>query len=207
MILVTGLMRSGSSATAQMLSQMGVVMGTTMDVPPCSPFHAEWEDRAFQEPMLAGCLSLDPVDTGAIREYIASRRRHLEEMRNKFLVFSDWGVKTPFALPFLGEIREACESMGEPLRVILMDRPLAEAMESLHRVSWAVIETERDGVMSMMFSLQHKLADALEKERDRADTVLDSKLVWSYPKCIAERLSNEIGLGADLDAAVRGIWR
>jgi hypothetical protein len=99
--LVTGLMRTGTSPISKFLHEMGIPMGTQMRFPLLnSRAHLEWEDTVLTDTLLKSIIKQeDPSDF--IREYIGSREA------------GNWGVKSPFLLPYLDIFIEIAESLDE----------------------------------------------------------------------------------------------
>ncbi len=135
LILVSGLMRSGTSAVAGMLHTMGVPMGVTMMMPVAPTWRLEWEDVAA-----AGMLS-DWASGRADRprqrsqahallaDYLQCRIRETWEIdRARGLKTLAIGFKSPLLLLLWDRIRGL--DVGVPITRILTTRDPAEAERS-----------------------------------------------------------------------------
>lgn len=198
LIAVTGLMRSGTSPLAMFLHQMGVSMGTYQRFPTQNEWaHFEWEDASLADPLCS--ILMHPSDRDDPRRFIDSYvRRRARDANGK-----PWGVKTPFLLPFLDELREVCAEINEDLEIALTEREYGETIKSLRRQSSHLSEFERGGLMPTVFSIQEKLRDCWEAASEGSylfhvdDTI-------KYPRMAAERLAKLAGVETDLDMAIRG---
>ena len=202
-IVVSGLMRSGTSALARMLAQMGVVMGESMLMPHAGS-DAEWEDVALSSSLTGHALAGTMPTLDELRAYIVSRRSHHAEVSSALRVHREWGVKTPMAVLYLDELREAAAAEGEPVTLILTERDLRGTLDSLRRFGSFVHDEHR--YIEMMFGLQSRLVDAREKHADDAALVVDISETWSDPKGVVGRLAEACGVRRfSWSDAVRGI--
>ena len=194
MIVVTGLMRSGTSPLAQMLHQMGVEMGSFQRFPAQTPVsHFEWEDAPLAEPLVRHLLGLVEVDVPALlRSYILSRE-------------GQWGVKTPFLLPFLRDFRQIATGLGMQLRVILTDRDYSETVKSLERQTVDLPVEKRQPALKASLKLQGILLKAREDVPQHA-LVVEHRDIQRDSRAVAAQLAQVAGIEADLDVATRGIW-
>ena len=122
-ILVTGIMRTGTSLVSKQLHLMGVPMGTQMRFPING--QEDWEDVEFTDMMLARLTGRDVSDREEFMDRIwtyATGRRGP----------NTWGFKSPFALPFIEDIREAI-AVEADLKVVLTTRPVTDTYESLKK--------------------------------------------------------------------------
>lgn len=168
-ILVTGLMRTGTSLLSKQLHLMGVPMGTEMRFPING--QEDWEDVIFTDKMLA---RLDGRDSTNKKEFIRWLRQY-EKARN---VVKNWGVKSPFALPFIEDIRKAF--CGE-LKVILTSRNEADMYASLYRQP---VDKLR------LLDLQNQLQTALANVK--FDLIIDITESWNNPEAVKIKLQELI---------------
>jgi len=193
MIVVTGLMRSGTSPLAQMLHQMGVEMGSFMRFPTQTPVaHLEWEDALLAEPLAKHLLGQAEIDVPALlRSYILGRH-------------GEWGVKTPFLLPFLRDFREIATGLGMQLRVILTERDYSETIKSLERQAAGLSIDKRQPALKSLLKLQERLSVSREDVSQHALAV-NHRDIQRDPRGVAAQLAQVAGIEADLDVATRGI--
>ncbi len=118
MIVVTGLMRSGTSPLAQMLHRMQ------------GPFaHLEWEDAAISDPLAAAMIGKTEIDHEALfEEYIPTRRGR-------------WGVKSPFLLPYLDLWRDVAHRRGHTVKVIVTERDYGDTLK-MGLILWTYLSPE-----------------------------------------------------------------
>lgn len=174
-VLVTGLMRSGTSVLAQHLHELGIPMGTEMRFPSNEKNHLEWEDTKFTDFFFQQAVN-KVKDSGKIgdflREYIPSREGEI------------WGVKSPFALPFVETFKTAAERLGHKVKIIKTHRPIYDTISSLRRL------TDNDDVFYMVRTVQEKLIRCLNQVH--ADLTIDIKDSWLAPTDVRDRLAKLI---------------
>lgn len=157
MILITGLMRSGTSLAARIAHQSGVDMGIYFYAPvPMTTFDLEYEDAP-----LTHFLSARPEKDDAkkfLQEYLPIKK---ESSRA-----DAWGYKSPFALFYMDEIKQVLQDMGEPLHIIKTFREPEEIYRSL---------SVRSMEMGLDYSALHRLQNEMEMAYNhcKADIVLD----------------------------------
>lgn len=199
MILVTGLMRSGTSPLAKMLHQMGVKMGTYQRFPSMNPLSDfEWEDVALAEPLaniLSGKSDQDPNE--AIDFYLDQRVTSEQG--------TVWGAKTPFVLPFINEFKKQCEKHEESLSTILTDRPYDDVMRSVDR------QLSHLGIKecSVAHAFCNKVQDLATKkwlEASEDAHVFHLKETHDNPETVASRLAGIADIEIeDIKSVTRGI--
>jgi len=199
MIVVTGIMRSGTTPLAMMLHNMGVTMGTYMRFPFHSAIsHREWEDVELAEPLaakVAGVASeLDVKDL--FRAYIP-RRQHAAHGRA-------WGVKTPYLLPFTRDWLEACEENHEDVRIALTLRDPAEAHRSIVRQLEGVEDEDFVNSLEGVLLIQKRLESCWASGLDNSD-IFELQDTHKQPHAVAARLADMAGVVANYDHATRGI--
>ena len=199
MIAVTGLMRSGTSPLAIMLHQMGVTMGTYLRFPLHNEnAHFEWEDAELADPLLALILKPKEEDTPErVIDYYVRKRIHVMDGK-------PWGVKTPFLLPFLPELRSVCEDVDEPLSVAITQRDYKDTIGSIRKQVSHLSEFERGGVLPRLVKIQEQLAPYWKSAAEDS-TVFDFKETQESPHTVAKRLADLVGIKPDIDVVVRGI--
>jgi hypothetical protein len=198
MIAVTGIMRSGTTPLAMMLHQMGVTMGTYTRFPSVNPrSHFEWEDAALADPLLKRIAGQEFMSLkGFLRGYIESRKA--ESGGNL------WGAKTPFLLPYISELRVACEHVDEPLTVILTSRDPAQTRQSILEQLDHIETGQRESVLDRLYAIQDRLESHWGDARKSAQ-VFEFKDTQENPRKVAGRLARVAGINADLDVVTRGI--
>ena len=123
-ILVTGLMRTGTSLISKQLHEMGVPMGKTMRFPLMrEDAQLDWEDVEFTDKCLArlkGQISQEELEQFFVR-YVAERKAQ---------GMDPWGVKSPFLLPFIELFKKHA---GDYVKVILTTRKFDDTLASIAR--------------------------------------------------------------------------
>jgi hypothetical protein len=200
MIVVTGLMRSGTTPLAKMLHQMGVPMGEHMRFPAMGPLsHPEWEDEPLSSSLakrLTGQMKPESI-RGIFKQYISGRVAVHGAL---------WGVKSPFLLPYMDQWRTAADEVGSgEVIVITTERPYADTVKSLEAQSDYMLDPDRTEFMEFLMSLQERLATA--RDELKANCTIDIGDTWAWPRSVAARLASVAGISVDLDAATRGIGR
>jgi len=199
MIAVTGLMRSGTSPLAMILHQMGVTMGAYMRFPLHNEkSHPEWEDADLAESLVMLIVKQHGSDAArrVIDRYV---RRRIRVAKGK-----PWGVKTPFLLPFISDLRSVCEEMGEPFRLAVTHREYSQTITSLRRQVEHLSIYERGGVFPNLIKIQNVLAPYWSNAAEGAD-VYEFKDTRERPRDVARRLADLAGVDIDVDVAIRGI--
>jgi hypothetical protein len=180
MIVVLGGMRSGSSALAKVLHQLGVTMGAAMAMPiPCIP-QEDYEDA------LLGTMVLGAPTAGELGFYIESRRTQYQLDRKQYDLVQDFGVKVVALSLHWNAWCEAAEAQGEPLRVIRAERPEADMDASLVRCSKALAPKHRDAWLARMRGIQERILKALAPIR--VDLVIDHDEHQARPYEVREQL-------------------
>ena len=198
-IFVTGLMRSGTTPLAMMLHQMGVTMGTMTRFPLHNKHsHFEWEDAELADSLLALIMKPREEDTPErLIDYYVRKRIH--EANGK-----PWGVKTPFLLPFITQLRSVLDKIGDPFTIIVTQRDYKDTIESLRRQTSHLSEFQRGGAFPNLVKIQEHLASYWKDGAD-GSTIFDFKEAHEYPRMAAKRLAGIAGIDPDIDSAIRGI--
>lgn len=168
-ILVTGLMRTGTSLASWWLHEMGVPMGITMRFPFSNPKgQVDWEDIEFTDYMLEAVKGKHgPMARRQfMRRYINKRSAPL------------WGVKSPFLLPFVEEFKAVVDN--DEVRVVLTTRDIDQTYESL---------TDQ-GVLNESIEVQKLLIPALSNVNP--DLVIEINESWESPETVKDKLLNLI---------------
>src|SRR3990172_3947832 len=121
-VLVTGLMRTGTSLVAKQLHELGIPMGTVMRFPLLREnAQLDWEDADFTDKCLA-TLKGD-IRKARLRVFFNSylRRRSGEV----------WGVKSPFLYPYVELFKTEAASLGKTVKVVMTTRPVHATFESI----------------------------------------------------------------------------
>ena len=147
-------------------------MGTEMRFPIHPKAHLEFEDTRFTDTCLQGALS--QVNPGEFfTEYIQSRDG------------DRWGVKSPFALPYIRTFKTAAERLGHEVKIITTERPYYDTIKSLRE------QIADDETFKFARTLQYRLAGY--QHRFHADLVVDIKESWLDPQGVHDKLAELIG--------------
>ena len=194
MIVVTGLMRSGTSPLAQMLHQMGIPMGEFMRFPLHSDrAHLDWEDSVLSDRLVGEIvLGCENDMSEFFFDYIVRRRTPDSGV---------FGVKSPFLIPFMEQFLEAAEAANEPIGVVVTERDYEDTVESIYQQTHHLPFDEQ----SVCLDIQRRLADDIG--RVIADRKIQIEDTWAHPRIVAGWLASVAGVDADMDVASRGIGR
>jgi len=192
MIVVTGLMRSGTTPLAKMLHQMLIPMGQYMRFPLQSyAAHLEWEDAPLSDPL---SLALVHGEQEGFSEFFVKYIEHRREIHG-----DRWGVKSPFLIPYMGEFVEAARVLGEPMKIVMAQRDYPDTIKSLNRQT----EHQSVEVRTEIMQLQERLMASVGTIV--ADMKIPLENTWSHPRMVARQLAELAGVDADIDVATRGI--
>ncbi len=150
-IAVVGCYRSGTSAIAGVLHNLGVHMGDHFDPPARNNEHGFWEDLEFKEihSMLSECKE-------AVREQqLLVRYNKLIQKRKA--EFALWGVKDPLlcgCLPYLAD------AIGSDIRVVVCRRDPAAITQSLIR---GIVSESMEYQPEAFRQLTQKYLETMEK--------------------------------------------
>ncbi len=165
---VTGLMRSGTSFLARSLHRLGIKMGNEMHFP-VGASDPDWEDVPFTDTLAKALVDGRTDVTRFLREYIEQRGP------------GTWGVKSPFLLPFVEQLRWVG---GSGVRILLTKRPLREACASLERQLEGAPQADKERIRGM----QMELDEAWLVGQSCADAVFECAESRLYPDRVRERL-------------------
>ena len=202
MIAVSGIMRSGTSPLALILHHMGVSMGNYLrfPTPGNDASHFEWEDAA-----LADQLVMEIPTNGDARHELPRRIIHdYVALRKRGAKGQPWGVKTPFLLPFVNELRAVCDELDEECVLVVTKRDPREAKASLRRQMGHLSVFERGGVRPRVFKIQDALVEHWDAAADGAE-IFEIDETLGHPRKVARRLAALAGIEVDADAAIRGL--
>lgn len=159
-VLVTGLMRSGTSALARLIHhELEIPMGIAMPFP-AKGVTPEYEEMTLSATAAQRILESRTLIHEEIVEYVTMRDHFHGE---------PWGVKSPFLLPYLKTFRRVLRD--REVRVILTRRPVDECIASLERVGGEHLDRG--------LKLQNRLRRAWSI--DAADHVVDQKTLAGDP--------------------------
>lgn len=183
-VLVTGLMRSGTSVLARTLHQLGCPMGTEMRFPTNWNSHLEWEDTRFTDRVLQGVIDKEnPREF--FTEYIKSREGDL------------FGVKSPFALPFVRTFKTAAQRLGHEVKIITTKRSYYDTVNSLRE------QISDDETFQFARTLQYRLAG--HTRHVHSDLEVPITETWLSPDTVTEKLANLIGVHMTYQKFVQGV--
>jgi len=197
MIVVTGLMRSGTTPLSMMLHRIGVKMGDTMRFPPAgTTHHIEWEDNELSEELariIYNQSDTNPADL--IGDYIDAREADPTTLK--------WGVKTPFLLPFLDIVIDAAKSRGLPLTIIVTHREVIDTFASIDRFADQLPVDQREDSRAGLYLIQKALSESLQHPEQAL--VFDIKDTWTDSYGTAKRLMEIAHLHSDVALVTSGI--
>lgn len=170
-IVVTGLMRSGTTLVSRQLHRMGVPMGTTMRFPlPTEVCQEDWEDIEFTD------LMLDRMTGKTADSWLNCQVRGYAQKRS---VVPVWGVKSPFLLPYVNLFKEAVD---DEVRVVQTRRSIPDTFESMER------QLINPQTLESVKALQRMLIPALDNVQP--DLVIDIEESWASPDSVKSKLQD-----------------
>jgi len=154
MLVISGLIGSGTSLLAQLAHETGVVMGSLMDFT-FNGVQLEWEDRDFSHTLSRWAMNGIEVDDSFLDEYLEARKVQHGRLSETF-VRVGFGVKTPLALLYRPELEAAAERAGLTLVWLLTDRDPAECWQAiLRKIHGMKIHSSYNfGLCLQLFALQ-----------------------------------------------------
>lgn len=191
MILVSGLPRSGTSILSGMLHRGGVDMGMIVaNTYPGAIMDPEYEEAEFAL-MMMNKPNKQQADK-SLRQYIMHRAKTSRTLQ--------WGVKSPYALPYVSRIKMLCEDMGIPFLYFGTMRPLDESAESLDRIGAAMHRDDKWKAYARaeLAYLQPFFLDNMPTEAFLYEELRNT------PHLVAQRLKNH-GLLIDEQKAIHGV--
>lgn len=176
-VLVTGLMRTGTSLISKQLHLMGVPMGTEMRFPPARETgQDDWEDIKFTDLMLNHLMELDLLNNSEFSSEILSYEQgRVRETGGEVPVL--WGVKSPFALPYIYTIKEAVD---DEVKVVMTTRDIEDTYKSIK------VQTD----LKLMKRIQDSLVEF--NDTSKADLVIEIEESWSSPESVKLKLEQLI---------------
>lgn len=164
LIVVTGILRSGTAALAQALHHLGIPMAVSMAPPSPPTWLQDWEDVSAMR-FLAGTIGVKAITEGIrdefrewIPHYLAFRCKASADMdRAMETRTAIIGTKSPLWLPFLSELAVAASRMGIEVTTIAMERPPEECRASI-----------RTSYPARLHAAMHTTQDRLETDLGEA---------------------------------------
>lgn len=154
-LLLTGLMKSGTSLAARTAIDAGISMGRTM-VMPTKGLAPEYEDAELTIRFSYAISTNGSIASAVLEDYARWRAREQKT----------WGFKSPLALPFVPRIRAAWPGTV----LVCIERDAAETYDAIREMA------ERSGAEPDVVSLWHRTQKHLEKHypaaRSRADFII-----------------------------------
>lgn len=186
-VAVLGLYRGGSSCTAGVLYHLGLHMGAKLMKADRKNARGYYEPawlsrklrRLYDEPRLAGWAPR-PKRLGVLRRWYESQGR-VAEQKGTLL-----GVKHPLLCVACDDLAEA---WGDALRVIAVDRPMADCVASLDRVGWWRRDVRRRLLTRLWDEREAFLAE-------RNHLRIDYHELLATPRPQVERIVAHLGLPA-----------
>jgi hypothetical protein len=198
MIVVTGLIRSGTSPIARMLHQMGIPMGEHMRFPMLSnASHLEWEDSPFADVLMFAIK--DKWESERVRGLLAAYIKKRTDRHG-----DTWGVKSPYLLPFIGDLQDIAKSMGVDMKLVTTIRPYEDTEKSIHEQVAHLVEEDKASALDVLLGLQSQLKTYVGQWD--ADLEIDIERTKRFPKSVALDLSDLTGIAFNMEYAVSGIW-
>jgi len=197
LILITGMHRSGTSATARLLNLLGVDFGTDLknDQPQINA-RGFWEDRqalAIDEAVLADLHSVwyehrELPDNWWLDPGLDRRRRQIQLLVQGHLSRSDmFGIKEPRLCLLLPLWLDALKSFNVEICVVLVTRDPRDVARSLRK---------RDGfdlATGLLLWLRYVLA-GLRYSRPYPRAVIDYQRLLADPVAVAEQVAHDLVL-------------
>lgn len=147
-------------------------MGTQMRFPHNDKGHFDWEDIEFTDACLHAVIGKkNPGEF--FTEYIQKRNVDV------------FGVKSPFALPYVRTFRIAAQRLGHEVKVITTARPYYDTIRSLRQ------QLPDDSTFKFACTIQGKLEGSWH---GRADLTVDINETWLSPSSVREKVANLIGV-------------
>lgn len=162
MILITGPMRSGTSALAEQFHRAGVLMGTTLPMLPAQA--PEWEDAAIVSGLTYHLHQNTTPTRESLVRYLWRRREHFRLNREAHAdgLVRGFGLKSPFLAIYWREMEKAAAQAGEPLVWIQTMREKAATYDSLDRQVERMAESTREATKTFLYRIQHRIFDSLD---------------------------------------------
>ncbi len=196
LMLITGMHRSGTSATARLLNLLGVDLGADLknDQPQINA-HGFWENRqalAIDEAVLADLQSVwyehrEWPDNWWRDAGLDRRRRQIQLMVQAHLSESDWvGIKDPRLCILLPLWLDALQSFNIEIAVVVVVRDPRDVARSLRK---------RDGfdlTYGVLIWLRYVLA-AERYSRGCLRSVVDYSHVLTDPVTVARQVAQDLG--------------
>jgi hypothetical protein len=148
-------------------------MGTEMRFPTNFNSHLEWEDTRFTDRCLQGILNKENPGE-FFTEYIQTREG------------DHWGVKSPFALPFVSTFKTAAERLGHEVKIITAERPYYDTVRSLRS------QISDDETFKFARTLQYRLSGS--RHVVHSDLTIDITETWLSHETVNEKLAALIGV-------------
>lgn len=210
MLVITGLIRSGTSPLARMAHQMGIQMGNTQ-ILPGPGIEAEYEDVELIAPLTQHVLGAIQIENfeDVFRRYIRKRR---SETRNRVAIFGKqhikgWGVKSPILSLFWGDLVRAARAEGEVLRVVLSYRPLSEVQKSLEVFGSRVQSPYREKYQEQFGNIQTAIREARAAIKKSADLEISLSETRGSPITAGRKIASLMGIDLENEyAVVQGIY-
>lgn len=165
-ILVTGLMRSGTSLIARQLHELGIPMGSKMRFPLMRDnSQLDWEDVDFTD----NCLSalIGKIDTRQLERffyyYIGTRKKK---------DLDPWGVKSPFVLPYINLFKDCAK---DTVKIVLTERDVDQTFKSIRRQT--ILEGPEE-IQKLLLPFRDPDADLIVKIEES----------WKTPELVKNKL-------------------
>jgi len=190
MLVITGLMRSGTSACAELCHSLGYVMGRSMPMPRMGTNHVEWEDADISED-LANLLLLVSDATLSWNAYIVNRRDHCEQMRQFHVdgIVRGWGIKSPMLAPFYDDFNKSALVVGEPVTLIAMRREFHETISSIFDIGKSIRD---EANVKRLIDIQTVIGSHMESIYEKADIVINCEYLRSHPERVAASINDAV---------------
>lgn len=164
-VIVVGLMRTGTSLVSAQLHKLGIPMGTSMRFPiPGERGQIDYEDIELTD----CCLAALKGDIRKARLRLFFNRYIKDRSKNNEI----WGVKSPFLLPYVEMFKE---ESPHPVKVILTRRNVDDTFESIQRQTSS---SDPIQIQKLLMTYPEPLVDL----------VVNIEESWSNPELVKQKL-------------------
>ncbi len=132
-IALTGQLRSGTAAVAEVLHRLGCPVATEMGAPAPPTWQLEWEDTELSVGLARGLATKD-----WLRTYLEWRLIHAKT--SGFAIEGTVALKSAFLATHAEMLEAAAAEMGEGVRWVVMDRAQEDINESVGRIPALEVE-------------------------------------------------------------------
>jgi hypothetical protein len=187
-VAVTGLMRSGTSAVAEILHRLGAPCAIHTPAPMPPTWRFDWEDSRLS----ARLMDASEVPAEWFVDYLAQRLDHAERCHFSQTVT----LKSPLLAFSRAELGFAAEMLDVPIAWVIVNRDEARVAASM--TQWEALDPQVNAAIALELS---------KPEWSDADTIEYERLV-DDPAVHVHSLAQSLGLSSDpedIQAAIDGV--